>query len=241
MLLETHSLSKDFGGLRAVNQCNFSLEKGELRCLIGPNGAGKSTFFNLLLGRLKPSGGRIFFKGQDITKLDTFRICRLGISIKFQIPAVYENLTVMQNLFVPAQFRRDSHSTRQVIESILAEIGLTERSDSPAKALSHGEKQWLEIGMAMCQNPDLMLLDEPTAGMTKDEVTRTVELVEKINQTATIIVVEHDMNFIRQIAKKVTVLHQGAIFAEGSMEEISSNDQVKEIYLGKDGEKAFRQ
>jgi ABC-type uncharacterized transport system ATPase subunit len=238
-ILQTVALTKHFGGLRAVH-LDLAVEAGELRCLIGPNGAGKSTFFRILSGAMRPSSGTVRFRGRDITGWDAFRVARLGVSIKFQVASVLEELTVLQNLHLAAEFRfgnRDGH--RRALE-MLEVVGLTERAEHLATWLSHGEKQWLEIGMASVGDPALVLLDEPTAGMTVEEVKKTVRLLRRLNETATVIVVEHDMNFIRMIARRVTVMHQGEVFAEGSMEEIERNEGVRDIYLGKGTHYAVR-
>jgi branched-chain amino acid transport system ATP-binding protein len=238
-ILEVASLTKHFGGLRAVH-LDLAVDAGELRCLIGPNGAGKSTLFKMLSGAMRPSAGTVRFRGRDITGWDAFRVARLGVSIKFQVASVLEELTVLENLHLAAEFRfgnRDGH--RRAAEMVDV-VGLTERAGHQASWLSHGEKQWLEIGMASVGEPTLILLDEPTAGMTVEEVKKTVRLLRRLNETATVIVVEHDMNFIRMIARRVTVMHQGEVFAEGSMEEIERNESVRDIYLGKDTHDAVR-
>jgi ABC-type uncharacterized transport system ATPase subunit len=238
-ILRVDALTKYFGGVRAVH-LNLSVNEGELRCLIGPNGAGKSTFFRLLTGGLRPSSGHTRFRGREITDLDAFRIARLGISIKFQVASVFEELSVLQNLHTAAEFRFGKREGLRRAERMLGLVGLGSRADEPASWLSHGEKQWLEIGMASIADPSLILLDEPTAGMTVEEVKKTVELLRQLNDAATVIVVEHDMNFIRMIARRVTVMHQGEAFAEGSMEEIEANEAVRDIYLGKGKHYAVR-
>jgi branched-chain amino acid transport system ATP-binding protein len=238
-ILEVSALTKHFGGLRAVH-LNLTVEAGELRCLIGPNGAGKSTFFRMLSGGMRPSSGTVRFRGRDITGWNAFRIARLGISIKFQVPSILEELTVFQNLHLAAEFRFGNREGRRRAAEMLEVVGLHERADHPATWLSHGEKQWLEISMASVGEPALILLDEPTAGMTVEEVKKTVRLLRRLNEMATVIVVEHDMNFIRMIARRVTVMHQGEVFAEGSMEEIEGNEGVRDIYLGKGTHYAVR-
>ena len=238
-ILEVKSLTKHFGGLRAVH-LDLSVDAGELRCLIGPNGAGKSTLFKMLSGAMRPSAGTVRFRGRDITGWDAFRVARLGVSIKFQVAAVLEELTVLENLHLAAEFRFGSREGHRRAAEMADVVGLTERAGHPASWLSHGEKQWLEIGMASVGEPTLILLDEPTAGMTVEEVKKTVRLLRRLNESATVIVVEHDMNFIRMIARRVTVMHQGEVFAEGSMEEIERNEGVRDIYLGKDTHVAVR-
>jgi urea transport system ATP-binding protein len=238
-ILEVSALTKHFGGLRAVH-LSLAVEAGELRCLIGPNGAGKSTFFRILSGGMRPSSGTVRFRGRDITGWAAFRIARLGISIKFQVASVLEELSALQNLHIAAEFRFGNREGRRRAAEMLEVVGLHQRADDPATWLSHGEKQWLEIGMASVGEPALILLDEPTAGMTVEEVKKTVRLLKRLNETATVIVVEHDMNFIRMIAQRVTVMHQGEVFAEGSMEEIEVNESVRDIYLGKGTHYAIR-
>jgi len=238
-ILEVRALTKHFGGLRAVH-LSLAVDAGELRCLIGPNGAGKSTFFRILSGGMRPSSGTVRFRGRDITGWAAFRIARLGISIKFQVASVLEELSVLQNLHIAAEFRFGNREGRRRAAEMLEVVGLHERADDPAAWLSHGEKQWLEIGMASVGEPALILLDEPTAGMTVEEVKKTVRLLKRLNETATVIVVEHDMNFIRMIARRITVMHQGEMFAEGSMEEIEVNEGVRDIYLGKGTHYAIR-
>jgi ABC-type uncharacterized transport system ATPase subunit len=189
---------------------------------------------------MRLSSGTVHFRGRDITGWDAFRVARLGISIKFQVPSVFEELPVLQNLHTAAEFRFGNREGRRRAIETLEVIGLRERGAEPAAWLSHGEKQWLEIGMASIARPSLILLDEPTAGMTIEEVKKTVELLKRLNETATVIVVEHDMNFIRMIARRVTVMHQGEVFVEGSMNEIEANEGVRDIYLGKGQHYAVR-
>jgi ABC-type uncharacterized transport system ATPase subunit len=238
-ILEVRALTKHFGGLRAVH-LDLTVNAGELRCLIGPNGAGKSTFFKMLSGATRPSAGTVRFRGRDITGWDAFRVARLGMSIKFQVASVLEELSVLENLHLAAEFKFGAREGRRRAQEMLEVVGLTERAAHPATWLSHGEKQWLEIGMASVGAPTLILLDEPTAGMTPEEVKTTVRLLRKLNETATVIVVEHDMNFIRMIARRVTVMHQGEVFAEGSMDEIERHEGVRDIYLGKGARDAVR-
>jgi len=230
-LLQIEDLTKSFGGIRAVNHVNLTLSKGELRCLIGPNGAGKSTLFSLLSGLHKPEAGRIVFKGEDITFLPPFRRVRKGLCQKFQTTRIYRGLTVNQNLLIA---RRDHDSSENgPLSWALKTLGLDDQGDRLAGELPHSAQQWLEICMALATLPDLLLLDEPTAGMTPDETSLTAEFAINLNaQGMTIFVVEHDMAFIRQIARFVTVLHYGCIFAEGTLDQIESNQDVRCIYLG---------
>jgi ABC-type uncharacterized transport system ATPase subunit len=229
--LQVQDLTKSFGGIRAVNHVNLNLSKGELRCLIGPNGAGKSTLFNLLSGLQRPEAGSILFKGEDITSLPPFRRVRKGVCQKFQTTRIYRGLTVNQNLMIARRAYHGLENGR--LTWALKTLGLDGQGDRPAGELSHSHQQWLEICMALATEPDLLLLDEPTAGMTPEETALTAEFAIQLNvQGMTIIVVEHDMGFVRQIARFVTVLHYGGIFAEGTLEEIESNQNVRRIYLG---------
>jgi ABC-type uncharacterized transport system ATPase subunit len=238
-ILKVEGLTRYFGGLRAVH-LHLEITAGELHCLIGPNGAGKSTFFHLLTGRLRPSAGKVYFRNRDITGWDTFRVARLGISIKFQVASVFEQLSVLQNLLTAAEFRYGYREGLERARRMLDVVGLARRAEEPAAQLSHGEKQWLEIGMASIAEPVLLLLDEPTAGMTISEVHKTVDLLKRLNERATMIVVEHDMNFIRMIARQVTVMHEGEVFAQGPMEAIEAHEGVRDIYLGKGKHYAIR-
>jgi len=233
VLLETREVVKDFGGLRAVDRVSFTLRRGELRCLIGPNGAGKSTFFKLLAGLLRPSAGTIRFKQADVTQLAPHEIARAGIGIKFQVPRVYDELPVAENFWLAAHFRRPGADTRLLVERLLDELALASRRHRPVKHLSHGERQWVEIGMVLAAEPELILLDEPTAGMTAAETRQTARLVREVNTRASVIVVEHDMSFVRDLSAMVTVLHRGTILAEGTMDAIRENASVRDIYLGK--------
>jgi branched-chain amino acid transport system ATP-binding protein len=233
IVLETRRLVKEFGGLRAVDGVDFVLRRGELRCLIGPNGAGKSTFFNLLAGGLKPTSGAIRFKDRDLSRLHRHQIARAGIGIKFQVPRVYDQLPVAENLWLSARFRHGRVAAGAVVDRVLGEISFLQHRATPVGHLSHGDRQWVEIGMVLAAEPELILLDEPTAGMTHAEARRTADLVREINRRATVIVVEHDMDFIRDLAATVTVLHRGAILAQGSMDEIRDNAVVRDVYLGK--------
>lgn len=236
-MLETRGLTKRFGGLTAVDDVNFTLPSGQIRCLIGPNGAGKSTFLKLITGAHSPSEGSIEFQGEDITGLKPHERIRKGMSLKFQQISTYQELTVEQNLRVPTQRTRSSSEATARIEELLGMIDLEDRRDEKAGSLSHGDQQWLEIAMAMAVEPELLLLDEPTAGMTVDETHETGKLIEDLAEEGmSILVVEHDINLVRQIADQVTVLHNGQIFTEGTVEEITDNDDVKRIYLGKSAE-----
>ena len=233
-LLVLKGVEKRFGGLRAVSDLDLSVARGELRCLIGPNGAGKSTVFKLIVGFERPTSGTITFDGARIDAWPTWRRARQGLSIKMQIPGVYPELTVEDNMRVAAQHHVRGEQMEEAIARLLARVGLGGAGRMQARNLSHGEQQWLEIGMALSVNPKLLLLDEPTAGMGPGETEATGRLIESLNADGvTILVIEHDMAFVRQIARTVTVLHLGRIFAEGTIAEIEANRAVTDIYLGK--------
>jgi branched-chain amino acid transport system ATP-binding protein len=233
-ILQTRGLKKYFGGLYAINGVDLSIEEGELRCLIGPNGAGKSTLFKLILGSYEPSEGTILFKGHDITSLRPHLRVQRGLSIKFQVPGIFLALPVEQNLRIALQRAFRGAALEQELERLLALIDLEHQRTELATNLSHGQQQWLEIAMAVALQPAVLLLDEPTAGMSPEETFKTGELVKKLNASGmTIVVIEHDMAFVRQIAKRVTVLHFGQVFDEGSLDDIVRNEDVVRIYLGK--------
>jgi len=237
VILQTQGLSKSFGGVIAVNNANFTVHQGELRCLIGPNGAGKSTFFNLIAAQLRPTSGSIRFKGSEISRFQPYQVARLGIGIKCQVPMVYDELLTYENLWLAARLRHSPEAAHSAVERTLQLIGLDKRADYLVRGLTHSERQWVEIGMTVVADHELILLDEPTAGMTQAEASRTAELLKEIRKSMTLIVVEHDMAFVRQIATRVTVFHRGAVFAEGTMDEIRDNTAVQDIYLGKDFKK----
>jgi len=232
-LLEISGASKHFGGVFAVADVDLAVQAGEIHCLIGPNGAGKSTLFKLVVGTYPPNSGRIVFRGTDITYAKSFARVKQGMSIKLQTPSVFKALPVRQNLHIALQ----DHVARDAIgveeNRLLEVLGLTSDANRLAGLLSHGQQQWLEIGMALALRPMLLLLDEPTAGLSPEETHRTGELVKRLNaEGTTVLVVEHDMAFVRQIATGVTVLHLGKVFARGSIDEIVSDPRVAEIYLG---------
>ena len=232
-LLETRGLNKHFGGLHVTADVNFAVEPGEIHCLIGPNGAGKSTFFRLILGEHQPSSGQIFFAGEDITGLKPFERIRRGMSVKFQVPGIFNSLSVRQNLEIALQHQVRPHDMAQETDKVLAFLRLDSMQDELAGFLSHGLKQWLEIGMAISLKPRLLLLDEPTAGMSPEETRATGEIVKELNASGvSILAVEHDMNFVRHVAQRVTVLHFGRIFAAGTIDEIVADERVAAIYLG---------
>jgi len=232
-LLQTIDLGVNFGGVRAVRNVDFTLDEGELRCLIGPNGAGKSTFFKMLTGQLVPSHGRVLFRGKDISDAHAHEIARLGIGIKTQVPSVFDGLSVRENIWLAASRIHTRAKAAALVDEMLERIGLTSAADCLVGQLAHGQRQWVELGLVLSTDPDLILLDEPAAGMTHEEVHKTAELVREINRSKALIVVEHDMQFIRMIAKKVTVFNQGNILVEDQVENIMRNPQVRDIYLGK--------
>jgi ABC-type uncharacterized transport system ATPase subunit len=204
-----------------------------LHCLIGPNGAGKSTLFRLILGEYAPTSGQIFYDGRDITRLQSHERIWRGLSVKFQVPGVFNALTVAQNLEIALQHHLEGHSLDSEIRRLLQFLNLAAEAGQAAGNLSHGQKQWLELGMATSLKPKLLLLDEPTAGMSPQETAATGEMVRALNADGmTVLAVEHDMAFVRQVATRVTVLHFGRIFAQGSIEQIMADDRVAEIYLG---------
>jgi len=232
-LLETRNLSMHFGGVQAVRSVNFALAEGELRCLIGPNGAGKSTFFKMLTGQLVPSQGQVLFRGEDISHAHAHQIARLGIGIKTQVPNVFDGLSVRENIWLAANRIHSGERANSVVDEMLERVGLTGAAERLVGQLAHGQRQWVELGIVLSTDPRLILLDEPAAGMTHEEVYKTAELVRQINRSKALIVVEHDMQFIRMIADKVTVFNQGAVLVEDAVENILRNPLVRDIYLGK--------
>jgi urea transport system ATP-binding protein len=240
-LLALENVTVSFDGFKAVNALNLYVDKNELRVIIGPNGAGKTTVLDLICGRTKVTEGSIKFKDQEITGLKEHQIVRRGIGRKFQTPSIYEDLTVFENLEISLPRGRDVTGalfwkrTPEVIDKVrevARMVFLEEHLDRLAETLSHGQKQWLEIGMLLMQEPELLMLDEPVAGMSVSERARTAELLELVSRGRSVIVIEHDMKFVESIADRVTVLHQGKVLAEGSMATIQDNAQVKEVYLG---------
>ncbi|WBX88657.1 urea ABC transporter ATP-binding protein UrtD [Achromobacter mucicolens] len=239
--LYIEGLTVSFNGFVAVNDLNLYVDQGELRVVIGPNGAGKTTLLDLICGRTKATAGSIRFKDAELTGLAEYEIVRAGVGRKFQTPSIYETLSVRENLEVsfPAgrsvlgalTFRR-SAAVIERVEQVAEEIFLADQLDRSAELLSHGQKQWLEIGMLLMQEPELMMLDEPVAGMSVSERERTAELLNRISRNRSLIVIEHDMEFVKNIAHKVTVLHQGRVLAEGSMDKVQSDPRVVEVYLG---------
>jgi branched-chain amino acid transport system ATP-binding protein len=231
-LLRTEGLVKQFGGLSAIDGVDFGVPEGELRCLIGPNGAGKSTLMKLVTGRHDATAGRVYYDGHDVTGLPPHERARLGVGMKFQVPSVFESLTAAENVRLPLQRVVDGDLSAP-IGAALDRVGLAGRADTPASDLSHGQQQRLEIGMAAALDPDLLLLDEPVAGLSIEERADIAALVRELNDDGiTFVVIEHDTDFVERIADRVTVLHQGEVFREGSFAEISGDDAIRRIYLG---------
>ena len=240
-LLAIEDLTVSFDGFKAVDTLTMYIDKNELRVVIGPNGAGKTTLLDLICGKTKSSSGSISFKNKQMTKMAEHEIVRAGIGRKFQTPSIYENLTVYQNLEVSypegrgvfgSLFFKTTDEVIKRVNEVAKEIQLENFLDTEAAILSHGQKQWLEIGMLLMQDPELLMLDEPVAGMSAKERDETAELLNRICQNRSVIVIEHDMEFVKKIARKVTVLHQGKILAEGTMDNVQADEKVIEVYLG---------
>jgi branched-chain amino acid transport system ATP-binding protein len=234
-ILETRGLTCRFGGVTAVDNADLTIAEGELRCLIGPNGAGKSTLFKCMTRQLRATSGDILLRGRSVVSSHPHQIARMGVAIKNQIASVYSGLSVRENIWVAGRRLHRGDELERSVTAILNEIGFDEPSRFNLKvdALSHAHRQWVELGMLLATNPILALLDEPAAGMTRDEMLKTIKLIRRLNGFATIIVVEHDLEFISLLAKRVTVLHRGAILLEDSMENVARSPLVREIYLGK--------
>ncbi len=242
-LLYLDGVSVSFDGFKALNSLSFVIEPGELRAIIGPNGAGKTTMMDIITGKTRPDEGQVFFKGDiDLTQRDEAEIANLGIGRKFQKPTVFESHTIWDNLELalnrsrgvfPTLFYRLTAEDKARIEEILSTVRLSARRDDLAANLSHGQKQWLEIGMLLAQEPELLLVDEPVAGMTDAETAETAILLKEIARTRSVVVVEHDMGFIRELGVKVTCLAEGSVLAEGSIDFVSSDPKVIENYLGR--------
>jgi urea transport system ATP-binding protein len=241
--LAIEHVTVSFDGFKALNDLTLSIERGELRCIIGPNGAGKSTLMDVVTGKTRPTSGVVYFAGgqHELTQLDDWEIARLGVGRKFQRPTVFQGHTVLDNLDLAVAgkkgvfrtlFSRRTRAESEKIDAVLERVGLTELRDQSAGLLSHGHKQWLEIGMLLMQDPKVMLVDEPVAGMNHAEMERTAELLTGLAGDHTVIVVEHDMDFIRSIARTVTVLHEGRVLCEGSMRDVQNDPKVVEVYLG---------
>jgi urea transport system ATP-binding protein len=242
-MLGLNEISVSFDGFKALNRLSLSIGPGELRCIIGPNGAGKTTLMDVMTGKTRPDSGEVTFEGGlDLTRLSEPQIAQLGIGRKFQKPTVFENHTVFENLELAMSdsrrvwdclWAKPTPKKCARIDAQLAMVGLTEEAQKQAGLLSHGQKQWLEIGMLLIQEPKLLLLDEPVAGMSDQERERTALLLKSLEGKHSIVVVEHDMDFVESIAKKVTVLHEGAVLAEGPMSSVKNNQKVIEVYLGR--------
>ena len=241
-ILYIEGLTVSFDGFKALNDLNLYIDEGELRCIIGPNGAGKTTMMDVITGKTRPDKGSVFFgQNHDLSKMTEYEISHAGIGRKFQKPTVFLNHTVFENLELALQAKKDvwtsltkslSSEQEDLIEKDLETIGLTEQRNLRAGLLSHGQKQWLEIGMLLVQDPKLLLIDEPVAGMTHQETERTAELLASLAGKHSVVVVEHEMDFIRSIANRVTVLHEGSVLAEGKMEDVQEDPKVMEVYLG---------
>lgn len=257
-LLKVEKISVSFDGFKAINSLSYSIGKNELKAIIGPNGAGKTTFMDIITGQTKPDEGKVLFGersvwlesdqkyqvvwDENLLMKSESQIALLGIGRKFQRPTVFELKTVFENLFISMRNNRNPFSVlfqklnrdeKNLIEKILGEISLKNEQDRIAGELSHGQKQWLEIGMLLTQEPKLLLIDEPAAGMTSNERRQTVEILKKLSADKSVIVVEHDMEFVKDLECEVTVLHEGSILSEGSIEHVSSNNEVIEVYLGR--------
>lgn len=232
-ILEVKGLHKDYGGVKAINNLDLKIREGEIHCIIGPNGAGKSTFFKLLMGMERPTFGTVRFKNHDITKLHPFQRARLGLAVKFQNIRVFNELTVFQNLFIPLRRHHAFDEIPDRVSSLLKRIQLVGTEHELAQNLSHGQRQWLAIGMSMAVNPMVLLLDEPAAGMGSEETRETAQIIRDLNDLGvTIIVIEHDMAFVRSLDSCTSVFHLGSLFAQGSYTDIENNEDVHKIYLG---------
>ena len=242
-ILYLDGVNRAFDGFKAINNLSLVLDKGEMRAIIGPNGAGKTTMMDIITGKTRPDAGEVFFDGEvDLTRHDEADIAMMGIGRKFQKPTVFESHTVEDNLALslngprsifPALFHRRSIDESKRINDILAITRLGDKRTEIAANLSHGQKQWLEIGMLLAQDPKLLLVDEPVAGMTDAETEETARLLKDINETHSVIVVEHDMHFVRELGVKVTCLHEGSVLSEGTLDFVSSDERVVEVYLGR--------
>jgi ABC-type uncharacterized transport system ATPase subunit len=233
-MLETSGLTMRFGGVVAVDRVDMKIHEGELRCLIGPNGAGKSTFFKCLTGQYKPTSGTVRLREHDVTGWDSFAIARLGVGIKTQVPSVFDGLSVRDSVLISARRRYGTILARKRTHEVLGRIGIEDIADKPIGLLSHGSRQLVELATVVASEPDLIILDEPTAGMTAEETARTAALIRQLNERHAIVVVEHDMQFIRSIAKTVTVFHQGRVLIEDKVDVVLNDPVVRDVYLGKE-------
>ena len=241
-LLRLESITVSFEGFLALNNLNLNLKKGELRAVIGPNGAGKTTFLDVITGKIKPTKGDVFFKGKSLIGRKEHKIARLGVGRKFQSPRVFENLSVLENLEIsvstpksPLTLINKKINSKQIeeIEHLMKIVNLSKKINSKAGALSHGQKQWLEIAMLVGQKPDLMLVDEPVAGLTDEETDLTADLLKSLSGENTVVVIDHDMEFIRRLDSNVSVLNQGTVLCEGTMDTIQNDQKVIDVYLGR--------
>ncbi len=232
-LLATEALTMRFGGVLAVDHVNLGIAAGELRCLIGPNGAGKSTLFKCLTGQLRPTEGRILWRGRDITGLDPHRIARLGIGIKTQVPSLFDGLTVLEGVVLALRRLHGEAEAQRRARAALARLSIEALAPRRVGRLAHGQRQLVELAMVMSPEPEMIILDEPTAGMSAEETDRAAGLIRDLNRHHTIVVVEHDMQFIRAIARTVTVLHQGRVLVEDSVDRVLADERVQDVYLGK--------
>lgn len=244
-LLEIRNIVQNFDGFHAIDDLSMDVEEGEVRFLIGPNGAGKTTLIDVISGLNNPTSGTATFDGTTITRTGEFDIVKLGIGRTFQNPTVFDDLTVIENVDLAASFRmklrslfRQRKGVSDEVKAALETVSLMDQGERKAGELSHGQKQWLEIAMLLAQDPRMLLLDEPVAGMSKEERTTTGELVTEIAKTRTVLIVEHDMDFVRRFATSVTVMHEGKILTEGTIEEVQANPEVQEVYLGRAKEEA---
>ena len=240
-VLAIEGLTVSFDGFKAVDDLNLYIDRNEVRVVIGPNGAGKTTVLDLICGKTRATGGSIQFKDRELTKMNEYDIVRAGVGRKFQTPSIYDNLSVFENLEMSfptgrsvfgALFFKRTQEVLDRVKQVSADIFLGDLLEQQAGLLSHGQKQWLEIGMLLMQDPELLMLDEPVAGMSVSERAQTADLLNRISQGRSVLVIEHDMEFVKSIAHKVTVLHQGKVLAEGSMESVQKNPKVIEVYLG---------
>lgn len=232
-ILEARDIYKSYGGIHALDGLSLKVKKGEVHCVLGPNGAGKSTFFKMLMGTERPTTGSVFYKGVDVTALPAFRRARLGLSVKFQNLRVFGELTVYQNLFIPLRRKYAPSKIPDRIADLLAWVRLPGIEHRVVRDLSHGQQQWLAIAVSLASEPELLLLDEPTAGLSVDETERTAAIIADANaRGVTVVVIEHDMGFIRSLQGVTSVLHYGRLFAQGSFDEIAENEDVRRIYLG---------
>lgn len=242
LLLDVRDVSVTFDGFKAINGLNLSLRQNEMRAIVGPNGAGKTTMMDIITGKTRPDTGSVTFRNHDLTRLDEPTIARLGIGRKFQKPTVFEALTVRENLLLSLSgirspfavlMARLNGAERERIDNLLELTRLSSHAHRQAGSMSHGQKQWLEIGMLLGQEPELLLVDEPVAGMTDAETMATADLLRAINKTRSVVVVEHDMDFVRALGVTVTVLHEGSVLAEGALDDVSADPRVVEVYLGR--------